>query len=97
MEKEDKIMEYIISSEHQKNSFFAYVNERIRGNTTACVKYICLNNTTVRVICHTQSILPLLRQQFTYTLKDTAKKYDATILVWHEPEPRYFLAALDVR
>ena len=97
MEKEDKVMEYIISSEHQKNSFFAYVNERIRGNTTACVKYICLNNTTVRVICHTQSILPLLRQQFTYTLKDTAEKYDATILVWHEPEPRYFLATLDAR
>ena len=88
-------MEYIIGSENQKRNFFAYTEKYVSNFSPLSVKYICLNNITVRVLCRTEDILPLLKQQFTYTLKNTAEKYDATIAVWHEKEPRYFLAHFD--
>ena len=85
-------MEYITGAKNQKYSLFAYVDKYISSFPSLSVKYICLKNITIRVLCYTENIIPLLKQQFTYTLRDTASKYDATIVVWHEAEPRYFLA-----
>ena len=86
-------MEYVIGSPQQKKDFFDFINRRIKDNgVPLTLKYICLNNVTVRVLCYTEKILLLLKQQFTYVLRDNADKFDATIVVWEEPEPRYFLA-----
>lgn len=86
-------MEYVISSAQQKRDFFDFIKGRIKNNEIpSAVKYICFNNVTVRVLCYTEQIILLLKQQFTYVLRDNADKFDATVVVWEEPEPRYFLA-----
>ena len=48
--------------------------------------YLDLGVKIVRLICYSEQFIPHIQKQFTYTLLETSKKYDTTIILWHEPQ-----------
>ncbi len=54
------------------------------------IKYVILGSKTVRLINYSSKFTPLIQKQLSYTLKDSAPKFDATIIVWNEENPKLF-------
>lgn len=48
------------------------------------VKYVDLGCKVVRLIGYSEEFLPHIEKQLTFVLRDTADKYDATIVLWKE-------------
>ncbi len=60
------------------------------NNQLFCTKYIDLGVKVVRVLCYTPLVLPMMQKQLTFTLKDNADRYDATLVVWQEKDIKNF-------
>ncbi len=52
------------------------------------VKYVRLGSKTAKLVCYSKTFTPLVEKQLGYTLKNDAKSYDATIVIWNEKEPK---------
>lgn len=48
------------------------------------VKYVDLGCKVVRLIGYSEEFLPHIEKQLTFVLRDTADKYDATLILWKE-------------
>ena len=48
--------------------------------------YLDLGVKVIRLVCYSEQFIPHIQKQFTYTLLESSPKYDATIILWHEPE-----------
>ena len=46
--------------------------------------YLDLGIKTVRVLCFSEAFIPHIEKQLSYTKKESADKYDATIILWQE-------------
>ncbi len=74
-------------------------NERIKNwveanNQLVCTKYIDLGVKVIRVLCYAPEFLPMMQKQLSFTLKDKAEKYDATLVVWQETDIKAFAESL---
>lgn len=54
-------------------------------------KYVQLGSRVVKLISFSKDFIPLIEKQLSYTLKDSAEKFDATIVLWNERETESFL------
>ncbi len=62
------------------------VNMYLDTKNVSCTKYIDLGCKIVRLICLSDKFIPLIEKQLTYSLKNEAVKYDATLIVWEEDD-----------
>lgn len=62
-----------------------------KDNSFLWEKYAQLGSKIVKLICYSKDFVPLIEKQLSYSLKNDAKNHDATIILWHEKSPEYFL------
>lgn len=55
-----------------------------KNNSLVKTLYLDLGVKTVRLFCYSEEFIPHIKKQLTYTLKESADKYDATIVLWQE-------------
>lgn len=61
--------------------------EYIKANSSyEKILYLDLGVKIVRLVCYSELFIPHIKKQFTYTLLENSDKYDATIVLWHEPQ-----------
>ena len=75
-----------VSSEKLKeynDNLFDYVKS---NNSLCSTLYLDLGITVVRLLCYSKEFIPHIQKQLTYTLRESAKNFDATIVLWHEKE-----------
>ncbi len=59
--------------------------EYIQANSSyEKILYLDLGVKVVRLICYSELFIPHIQKQLTYTLRESAKKYDTTIILWNE-------------
>ena len=75
-----------LNNREKSLEYFSKIREYIKQNELFCTKYIDLGVKVIRVLCYTQEVVPIMEKQLTYTLRDNADKYDATIVVWKEKD-----------
>jgi len=95
-------MDFIIQNKEQKRRLFDFMADKIyRASDFKVIKYLSLYNMCIRVIAFTPEVLTSMKQQLSYVLKDEAEHYDATIVVFKEPDIEHFFAeatdAFDIR
>ncbi len=72
-------------SKEQIRDVYGNLNDYINsGYVKKWVKYLDLGTHIVRLINYSDEFTPHVQRQLTYVLKDSAEKYDATIVVWKE-------------
>lgn len=71
----EKLREY-------NDNLFKYIKNNY---SLECTMYLDLGVKTVRLLCYSKDFIPHIQKQLTYTLRETADRYDATIVLWHEP------------
>lgn len=49
------------------------------------IKYLDLGTKVVRLINYSHTFTPFVEDQLAYILKDDMPRYDATLIIWHEP------------
>lgn len=78
---------------HQKvDSYLQKIDSRIKNNQTLqWRKYVKLGSKTVKLLCYSKAFIPLIEKQLSYTIKDAADNYDATIVLWNETEVENFI------
>lgn len=78
-------MRFDIKTPQEAHKFISLVEESVKNNhKQECVKFVKLGSQIVRILCYSKEFLPLMQKQLTYSLKDSASNYDATIVVWKE-------------
>lgn len=70
----DKLREY-------NDNLLKYVESNY---TLISTMYLDLGVKTVRLLCYSKEFMPLIEKQLTYTLRNNAAEYDATIILWKE-------------
>lgn len=53
-----------------------------RDHELVCTKYLDLGVTVVRILVYSPEFIPLMERQLTWSLRDRADRYDATLVVW---------------
>jgi len=67
---------------HEYNeNLFKYINKNFSLVKTL---YLDLGIKTVRLLCYSEQFIPHIEKQLTYTLKENAENFDATIVLWQE-------------
>lgn len=56
------------------------------NNSYEKILYLDLGVKVVRLVCYCDKFIPHIKRQLTYSLRENSEKYDATIVLWHEPE-----------
>lgn len=54
-------------------------------------KYVKLGSKTIKLISYSKEFIPLIEKQLSYSLKEDAQNYDATIVLWNEKEIKNLL------
>lgn len=70
----EKLREY-------NDNLFKYIET---NNSLVKTLYLDLGVKTVRILCFSEAFIPHIEKQLTYTLKESADNYDATIVLWQE-------------
>ena len=52
----------------------------------AKILYVDLGVKIVRLICYNEQFIPHIEKQLTYTMRENASKYDATVILWLQEE-----------
>ena len=73
-------------TENEIKHCFANIETYLSVFEPKWVKYLDLGYKVIRLISYSQEFLPLVEKQLTYVLKDSVKKYDATIILWEEKD-----------
>lgn len=72
-------------SAEQLAQSFKYLDARAaKGREPVFVKYLDLGVRVVRLICYSDAFTPHVEKQLTWSLKDDAPRYDATLVIWQE-------------
>ena len=86
----------MIKNSAYKKQLFAGITKYVEKKyKLAAVRYIRLGYQVIRVLCYAQEILLQMGKQLTYTMSETAKNYDATIIAWQEQDIRHFLGEIN--
>lgn len=64
--------------------WFVELHSRIAQSCREEIRYIDLGVKTLRVLCYDPGFLPLMEKQLSWSLKDSAQHYDATLVIWKE-------------
>ena len=70
----EKLREY-------NDNLFKYIKA---NNSLVKTFYLDLGVKTIRLLCFSESFISHIQKQLTYTLKNSANKFDATIVLWQE-------------
>lgn len=65
-------------------SYFKNLNNYVTSKELKWIKYVYLGCKILRVINFSDEFTPLVQKQLAYSLKDSAPKYDATLIIWKE-------------
>ena len=85
-----------IETPEQLRTYFDRLNAAVSSaHKLVSTKYLVLADQVVRVLCYDPEVLPLMEKQLTYVLRDSAEKYDGTIVVWKESSVKDVAAQLD--
>ena len=78
----------IIKNPNQKDLRRYFDNLKLHIQEKGCkwIKYIDLGSKVVRLINYSDEFTPLVIKQLSYTLKDSAPRYDSTIVIWKEED-----------
>lgn len=91
-------MEYLVTNQTYKKHLFSQMTQLIASeHELVAVRYIKLGQQTVRVICYATEVLKQIEQQLTYTLRNGAEHFDATIIAWQEKDIPHFLSKINER
>ncbi len=73
---------------HQKVSLYLQkIEAHIKQNhSLQWQKYVQLGSKIVKLVCYSKEFIPHIEKQLSYTLRDNAHSYDATIIMWNEKE-----------
>ncbi len=72
----EKLREY-------NDNLFSYVKS---GNELCATLYLDLGIKVVRLLCYSELFIPHIQKQLSYTVREKADKFDATIVLWNEKE-----------
>jgi len=82
-------------SREQLRQYYERLDERAeRSGALQWVKYLDLGPQVVRLINYSAAFTPHVEKQLTYVLKDTAGRYDSTLVVWREKGLETLIEAL---
>ena len=85
-------MRFDIKTSQEAQKYISLIDETIKNNHhQECVKFVKLGSQTVRIVCYSKEFLPLMQKQLTYTLRNEAANFDATIVVWKEENAQAFI------
>ena len=69
----------------QADKVYAYLDKRAHmAGDPAFVKYLDLGTHVVRLISHSSAFIPHIEWQLDWSLRDSAERYDATLVIWQE-------------
>src|SRR5574344_747684 len=84
-----------ISKEMLKKYYKNLENYVKSNNDLKWVKYLDLGVKVIRLMSYSDEFTPLVEKQLTYTLKDKASHYDATIILWKENDIKNISLKID--
>ena len=70
------------SAETAARQIDAMRSEIERNLTPASTKFLDLGVRVVRILNYSSEFTPLMERQLTWSLRDTAERYDATLVLW---------------
>lgn len=65
---------------------FSEIHDRLRQTASAEVRYVDLGVSTLRILCYSEAFLPLMEKQLTYSLSAEPSDFDATMVIWNDPD-----------
>lgn len=72
------------------------INQYVKANFSLVeTKFVDLGTKIVRILNYSKDFTPLMQKQLTYALKDSAPRYDATIVLWQESNVNEFAKTID--
>lgn len=84
-----------IASHQKVNSYLQKIDSHIKQNhDLQWEKYVKLGSRIVKLVCYSKDFIPLIEKQLSYTLKDAADNFDATIVLWNEKEIEAFSGSI---
>lgn len=85
-------MRFDIKTSQEVQKYISLIDETVRNNHhQECMKFVKLGSQTVRIVCYSKEFLPLMQKQLTYTLRNEAENFDATIVIWKEEDAQSFI------
>lgn len=89
-------MEYLVTNSAYKKHLFEKMYQLVAAeHGAASVRYLCLGNQIVRILCYAPEILQQIDKQLTYIVRESADNFDATIIAWKETDIRHFLGKIN--
>lgn len=68
---------------HQK---FSDIHACLQQSSSVSARYVDLGVKTLRILCCSNEFLPLMERQLTFSLRAEAPSYDATMVIWKNPD-----------
>ncbi len=68
-----------------------YIKE---NHPLVCDKYVRLGSKVVKLACHSQEFIPLIKKQLSYVLQDHEENCGATVILWREKDCAAFIKSL---
>ena len=65
---------------------FTNIDRYLSSQEQKFIKYVDLGCTVVRLMGYSDEFLPHIEKQLTFVLRDSAPKYDATLILWKETD-----------
>lgn len=65
---------------------YSIVDKYLETKEVKWTKYIDLGCKTIKLVSYSEEFLPLVEKQLTYVLKDSAEKFDDTLIIWQEKD-----------
>ncbi len=70
----------------ETEKIFNLIDEYLNQQDIKWIKYLDLGIKTIKIISYCNDFLPLVERQLTYILKDEAKNFDDTLIIWNEKD-----------
>jgi len=74
----------------EKRVIFSGIEKYLSNIEQKWVKYLDLGCRIVRLVGYSDEFIPHIEKQLTFVLRDNCEKYDATLYLWKEENPKNF-------
>ena len=74
----------------EMRAIFASIEDYLSNIGQKWVRYLDLGCRTVRLVGYSDEFIPHIEKQLTFVLRDNCEKYDATLYLWKEENPKKF-------
>lgn len=68
------------------SAIFGELDKYLEQKEVKWIKYADLGCKVVKIVSYSDDFLPLVEKQLTYVLKDSAEKFDDTLVIWNEDD-----------